>query len=137
MSEESDNVIHVQFGAPRVAEPPAGPPFYDPSTLEPDPLATKKLEIFEKFIDLGMVSVTLDPGGPGVSVPDQFVGRPQLVLNFSHRFYIDDFTYDEHAVCASLSFSGQPFYCVVPWIAVQVLLSHHDNAVAVFDAELL
>ncbi len=58
----------------------------DLATFEPDPLASKKLEIFEKFIELGMVSVTLDPGGRGVSVPQQFMGRSQLVLNFSHRF---------------------------------------------------
>lgn len=138
-SVDRDNVIHVDFGARRarrtIEEPE--PPFYNVDTFVMDPLAVKKLEIFSEFVDGGMVSVTLDASAPGVCVPPQFAGRPELVLNFSHRFYIKDFTYDEHAICASLSFSGTPFYCVVPWGAVKILLSHHDNRVAVFDASLL
>ena len=78
-----------------------------------------------------------DPRIKGVSVPAHFADRSELVLNFSHRFFIDDFTYDERAVCASLSFSGRPYFCVVPWASVKMLLSHHDNAVAVFDADML
>ena len=133
-----DNVIHVNFGGPRheVVEPET-PPYYDIDTFDLDALAFKKLEIFAEFVDAGMVSVTLDSTAPGVCVPPQFEGRPELVLNFSHRFYIEDFTYDEHAICASLSFSGSPFYCVVPWKAVKILLCHSDNRVAVFDASLI
>jgi hypothetical protein len=133
-----DNVIHVDFGAPRApAVEPDTPPYYDVGTFDPDALAFKKLEIFTEFVDAGMVSVTLDASAQGVCVPPQFEGRPELVLNFSHRFYIEDFTYDEHAICASLSFSGTPFYCVVPWKAVKILLCHDDNRVAVFDASLI
>lgn len=134
-----DNVIRVNFGQPRVApepEPEELPP-YDASIIPDDPLATRKYDIFCKYIDEGMVSVTLDPRVEGVSVPPQFADRPELVLNFSHRFFIEDFSYDERAVCASLSFSGRPYYCVVPWASVKMMLSHHDNAVAVFDADVL
>ena len=135
-----DNVIHVKFGSARTApstpeEPTA--PFYDVDTFESDPVALKKLDIFTEFVDAGMVSVTMDSTAPGVSVPPQFRGRPELVLNFSLRFYIEDFTYDEHAICASLSFSGSPYYCIIPWGAVKILLSHSDNRVAVFDASLI
>lgn len=140
------NVIQVNFGQPRggsnassaaddVAEEPEYP--YDISTFPTDPLALKKLGVFKKYIEQGMVSVTLDPRIEGVSVPDHFVNRPELVLNFSYRFFIDDFAFNEHAVCASLSFSGRPFFCVVPWGAVKMMLSHHDNSMAVFDAEML
>lgn len=139
--EVPDNVIRVNFGAPRTPAPAAAPPApaasYDAQIIPEDLLAQKKLEVFEKFIDMGMVSVTFDTRVPGVSVPPQFRGRPSLVLNFSHRFGLSDFTYDGLAVCASLSFGGQAFYCVVPWAAVKMLLSHHDNAVAVFDESVL
>lgn len=137
---EDDNVIHVNFGqaSSRAGEPEERAPGEGGlEELPADPLARKKHDIFSKFIEEGMVSVTLDPRGEGVCVPPQFDQRPELVLNFSHRFFIDDFTYDERAVCASLSFSGQPFYCVVPWSAVKLLHSSHDNSVAVFDADML
>lgn len=132
--EVPNNVIRVNFGA-AAAEPELEP--YDSSQFPDDPLAAKKYDIFSKYIDNGMVSITLDPRTDGVVVPEHFARRPELVLNFSHRFYIEDFTYDQRAVCASLSFSGRPFYCVVPWGAVKMLLSHHDNSVAVFDADML
>lgn len=138
-----DNVIRVDFGAARgqadAEEASAAAPVahYDASSMPDDPLASKKHDIFCKFIDLGMVSVTLNPEVDGVCVPPQFVDKSELILNFSHRFFIEDFTYDERAVCASLSFSGRPFYCVVPWGAVKMMLSHHDNSVAVFDSDML
>ncbi|MEM1348163.1 MAG: ClpXP protease specificity-enhancing factor SspB [Myxococcota bacterium] len=139
--DSMDNVIRVDFSALREEAPDPNTEaivgLYDPTLFDEDPLAAKKLEIFAEFIAQGMVSVTLDPKATGVSVPKQFRDMPQLVLNFSHRFYIEDFTYDAHAVCASLSFQGVEYYCVVPWAAVQMLLSRHDNRVAVFDANLL
>ena len=142
-----ENVIRVDFGAHRsdvasaasynaVAEVEELLP-YDSNAIPDDPLASKKYGIFCKYIDNGMVSVTLDPRIKGVSVPAHFADRSELVLNFSHRFFIDDFMYDDRVVCASLSFSGRPYFCVVPWASVKMLLSHHDNAVAVFDADML
>ncbi len=141
-----ENVIRVNFGQPRattpepevVAEEELSDDYpYDISAFPEDPLALKKLGVFKGFIEEGMVSVTLDPRLKGVSVPDRFADRPELVLNFSYRFFIDDFMFNEHAVCASLSFSGKPYFCVVPWSAVKMMLSHHDNSVAVFDADML
>lgn len=136
-----ENVIHINFGQPRPAkETPqdlAELAPYDADLIPEDPLAVKKYGIFCKYVDNGMVSVTLDPRQQGVSVPKHFADRSDLVLNFSHRFFIEDFSYDEVAICASLSFSGRPHYCIVPWGAVKMLLSHHDNAVAVFDADVL
>jgi hypothetical protein len=138
-----ENVIRVNFGQARPdpeveveASDPNDYP-YDISTFPEDPLALKKLGVFKRYIEEGMVSLTLDPRIKGVSVPDRFADRPELVLNFSYRFFIDDFLFNEHGVCASLSFSGRPFCCVVPWAAVKMMLSHYDNAVAVFDADML
>ena len=141
MSEETaDNVIHVQFGQTRQTkktdDPPRNP-LYDPATFAPDPLGIKKRDVFAKYIEEGMVSVTLDPRAQGARVPKAFGDREELVLNFSHRFFIEDFAFDADAICASLSFSGKPFYCIVPWASVKMLLSHHNNAVTVFDMKML
>lgn len=136
--EQRDNVIHVNFGASSsspvdVASMPTPMTPYDPALLPDDELAPKKFEIFGKFIENGMVSVTFDTRVPGVEIPPLFRDRPRLVLNFSHKFFIDDFSFDPMAVCASLSFGGQPYFCVVPWASVKMFLSHYDNAVAVFE----
>lgn len=71
--------------------------------------------------------VTLDARRAGVSVPRQFTDEPQLNLDFSERFGIADFRYDERGVRASLSFNRQPFLCDVPWSAVYAVFSHVDN----------
>lgn len=131
------NVIHVNFGAPREPEEPERHPNYQPELFPEDPLATKKLDTFAKFIDESLVSVTLDPSVSGVMVPEQFRSQPRLVLNFSHRFFIEDFSYDEEAICCSLSFGGRAFYCVVPWAAVKMLRHKEDGTIAVFDPDLL
>lgn len=101
-----------------------------------DPWAAQKLQAFERLIDEGMVLVTLDSRRPGVSVPPHHRGDAQLGLNFSHRFYVDDFTYDEQGVRASLSFRGEPFFCDIPWSAVFMLRSHVTDEVFLFPSSV-
>ena len=40
------------------------------------------------------------------------------IFNYSYRYHIADFNFDDSEVVASLSFGGNPFQCVVPWNAV-------------------
>ena len=54
-------------------------------------------------------------------------GDLELKLNFSHKFGVADFFYDDDGVRASLSFSGQAFFVDVPWTAVYGMLSHVDG----------
>ena len=137
---QQDNVIHVNFGQPSEVVSQQTPAQVEtigqaPDAFEhlpEDPLGAKKLEVFEQFIARGMVSVTFDTQAQGVDIPVQFRTRPRLMLNFSHKFFIEDFHFDAIAVCASLSFGGQPYFCVIPWGAVSMLLCREDNAVAVF-----
>jgi hypothetical protein len=60
-------------------------------------------------------------------VPAQFRDEAQLNLDFSEKFGLADFVYDERGVRASLSFQRQPFFCDVPWSGVYMLFSHVDN----------
>lgn len=101
-----------------------------------DPWAAQKLQAFERLIDEGMVLVSLDSRRPGVSVPPHHRGDPQLGLNFSLRFYVDDFAYDDQGVRASLSFQGAPFFCDIPWSAVFMLRSHVTDEVFLFPASV-
>ena len=57
----------------------------------------------------------------------KYAGELQLNLNFSHKFGVADFFYDDDGVRCSLSFQGQPFFCDIPWTAVWGLTSHADG----------
>lgn len=96
-------------------------------TAPADPTAPQKHAVFSRFIQKGKVMVTLDARRIGVTVPRQFAEEPQLNLDFSERFGIADFVYDERGVRASLSFNRQALFCDVPWGAVYALYSHVDN----------
>lgn len=96
-------------------------------TSPSDPLAPQKFAVFSRFIAKGKVMVTLDARRTGVTVPSHLAHESQLNLDFSERFGLSDFVYDERGVRASLSFNRQPFFCDVPWASVYALFSHVDN----------
>lgn len=86
--------------------------------LSHEEMNQKKREIFENCLEAGLTSVLLDATLPGVVVPDRFKGARDLVLNYSYRFGVSDFVFDEKLIIATLTFSGVPFKCIVPWDAV-------------------
>ncbi len=135
---EDDTVVHLDFDKkadvdkpPRpVGEADAGRSDAVEAALEgPNP----KYEVFQRMIEEGMVMVTLDTRVEDVSVPPKYEGLPELRLNFSHMFHIDDFDYDTSGVRASLSFEGTRHFCDVPWEAVFMLYSHESGDVVVFE----
>lgn len=77
-----------------------------------------KLRCFRHLLDNGVTALHLDARAPGVQVPARFADNPWLVLNYSHRYHVADFAFDDDGVRASLTFGGVPFLCVVPWTAV-------------------
>lgn len=77
-----------------------------------------KLRCFRHLLENGVTALHLDARQEGVEVPARFQGDPWLVLNYSYRYNVADFTFDENGVTASLSFGGQPHVCFVPWNAV-------------------
>lgn len=90
----------------------------------------EKLEAFTRFIDEGMVMVTLDARPVGVQIPSQFRESHQLNLNFSLKFFLQDFEYDTRGVRGSLSFSGVTSLCDIPWPAVWMMRSHTTGEIA-------
>lgn len=77
-----------------------------------------KQAVFAEVLEDGVAALHIDARQPGVEVPTSLRGRSWLVLNYSYRYNIDDFRFDDTAVFASLSFSGARYPCRVPWEAV-------------------
>lgn len=84
----------------------------------PTTKGARKLEAFKKGLERNVVMVTLDARREGVSVPSQFAKEVALSLNFSHRYNLPDFAFDEQGVSATLSFNEGYFFCLIPWEAV-------------------
>jgi len=85
----------------------------------PQPLPPKK-EVALALLERSRVHVHLDPRKDGVIVPANFRKQAQLVLEIGLNMPvpIPDLRVDDGAMTCTLSFSRQPFYCVVPWPAV-------------------
>lgn len=98
-----------------------------------DALSLKKREIFTQCLKSGVTSVMLDATVAGVVVPESFMGARDLTLNYSYLYNIRDFSFDENAIVASLSFSGVPFKCTVPWSAVLSISSEPIGKYYAFD----
>lgn len=130
MSEErDDNVIRVDFRQRQVLDQG------EEASPLPEPGQESKDETFARLVDEGLVMVTLDTRAAGVRVPESFAGVPQLHLNFSHRFRIADFTYDEQSVRATLSFESGEHHCVVPWPAIYVMVCEACDACHLYPAD--
>lgn len=123
----SDNVVRVDFAAKRPKPAPPPTRTQPPAAVELGPERPEKLRMFARLIERGMVMVTLDARTGLARVPAKLASELQLNLNFSHRFGLEDFDYDDDGVRASLSFGGQPFFCDVPWSTVYGLTSHVDG----------
>jgi stringent starvation protein B len=86
-----------------------------------------KKQTLLQYLQRGVTMVHLDARRPGVSVPPQYAHDAHLRLNLSYRYSIPDFEIDEHRVQATLSFSGTPFQCVIPWESVFGITSHSGD----------
>ena len=84
---------------------------------EPSP-PEQKWELFARLLDTGVASLHIDARRLGVELPAHLRTQNWLVLNYSYRYAIADFSFDGEVVTASLSFGGRPYPCRVPWSAV-------------------
>ena len=121
-----NNVVRVDFAAKK-QKPPMPQLKQPPSSSELGPERPEKLRMFARLIERGMVMITADARRDNARVPNRLAGDLELKLNFSHKFGVGDFFYDDDGVRASLSFGGQAFYVDIPWTAVYGMLSHVDG----------
>jgi stringent starvation protein B len=103
--------------------------------LSPTP-AEEKREYFALQLNAGVTSLHLDPRCPGVQVPLRFAELEWLILNYSYRYGVRDFAFDDDAVFASLTFAGQPFPCRVPWKAVFAITDEARTEGRVWEDDL-
>src|SRR5207237_10231852 len=72
----------------------------------------------------GVTMVHLDARRAGVIVPPQYADDAHLRLNLCYRYAIPDFEIDERRIQATLSFSGAPFRCILPWESIFGITCH-------------
>jgi stringent starvation protein B len=77
-----------------------------------------------QYLQRGVTMVHLDARRPGVIVPPQYSRDAHLRLNLSYRYAIRDFEVDDRRIQATLSFSGSPFQCILPWESIFGITSH-------------
>jgi stringent starvation protein B len=89
-------------------------------SLEDDTAAPDKRSVVEQLLEQGAVLVHVDARKPEVGVPARFRGDPKLVLRFGYGLNpaIVDLAVDERGISGTLTFSGQPYHCELPWTAV-------------------
>jgi len=83
-------------------------------------VATKK-EVALGILERTALHIHLDPRRPGVVVPTHLSRQPGLTIAVARsglRIPIPDLVVDDAGIRATLSFSNQPFACVLPWSAV-------------------
>ena len=92
------------------------------------PLPPKK-EVALALLEKSKVLVHLDPRKDGVIVPGHFRKQPQLVLEIGLNMPvpIPDLRLDEAGMSCTLSFSRQPFYCVIPWSSVFAMVGENGR----------
>jgi stringent starvation protein B len=96
---------------------------------ETPPRLPAKREVAGQLLEQGAILVHVDPRRTGVSVPPAFGRDPKLVLRFGYGLTpaITDLDLGEEALCGTLSFSGRPHHCVLPWNAVYAVVSEADQ----------
>jgi len=97
---------------------------------------TEKMRRVQELLEQGMVMVHLDARLMGVAVPVAHLGNHALALNLSYRFEIPDFELSDQGIQASLSFSGDPFPCQLPWDAIFAVRSHVDDSFFVWPEDV-
>lgn len=121
MDTPPDNIVSIDFGRARRKSTTD-----DAIPKELPALSLEKRRAFEELLEFGIVSIAFDPKAPLVEVPRNYRSSAHMVLNFSYRFHIHDFKFDDYGTRATLTFPEGYFCCYVPWDAVFSM--HSDKA---------
>ena len=105
---------------------------------EKDASASDKKRTLETLLARGPVLVHVDARRAEVSVPPRFRADASLVLRFGYQLTpaIADLTIDDDAIAGTLTFSGQPFHCVLPWTAVYAAMVEGEQRGTVWPEDV-
>ena len=103
-----------------------------------DASAPDKRKTLESLLARGPVLVHVDARRAEVAVPPRFRADPSLVLRFGYTLSpaIRDLTVDDDAIAGTLTFSGQPFHCVLPWTAVYAAMVEGEQRGTVWPEDV-
>lgn len=91
--------------------------------IETHPDSEKQSQML-KLLQFGTVMVFVDSRHPDVDVPEHLKGDFQLRLNFDYAYELDDFRVLPDRLEATLSFDKDEHFCVIPFNAVYLFVSH-------------
>jgi stringent starvation protein B len=82
--------------------------------------------------------VHVDARRAEVSVPARFRADPSLVLRFGYNLTpaIGELSVDDEAIAGTLTFSGQPFRCILPWTAVYAAMVEGEQRGTVWPEDV-
>jgi stringent starvation protein B len=121
-----------------VGKPPHECKSIDALRNDEDASAPDKRRTIEALLTHGAVLVHVDARRAEVSVPPRFRADPSLVLRFGYDLNpaITDLVIDDDAVSGTLTFSGQPFRCVLPWTAVYAAMIEDEQRGTVWPEDV-
>ncbi|HSK03587.1 MAG TPA: ClpXP protease specificity-enhancing factor SspB [Kofleriaceae bacterium] len=121
-----------------VGKPPHEVASIDALRDEDDASAPDKRRTLEALLARGPVLVHVDARRDEVSVPSRFRADPSLVLRFGYDLSpaITDLQIDDDAVSGTLTFSGQPHRCVLPWTAVYAAMVEGEQRGTVWPEDV-
>lgn len=94
----------------------------------PDQTNLSKLSVFNEYIESGMTMVKVYTRSPGVSLPKSISeGNIVTSINWSYKFKVPDFSFDDKGVRGSLSFGGNIYFVDLPWSSIYAVYSHSKN----------
>ena len=80
-----------------------------------------------EMLDVGKVLVQLTPRHPGADLPEHLRDEMAVGLALSRRFALPVLELGPLDIRASLSFGGDRYLCIVPWMAVFSFKSYVDE----------
>jgi hypothetical protein len=89
-----------------------------------------KRDVMMALLAKTSVYVHLDSRRPEVSVPPRFRGQPQLVLQIGLNMAVQirDLDVGDEGFSCTLSFSRQPYFCMIPWTSVFAMVGEDGRA---------
>ncbi len=129
-----DEAAFVELvGKPSSETTPAGSMSDDDEPDTPD-----KRRAVETLLERGPILIHVDSRHTGVEVPVRLRGNPRLVLRFGYGLTpsIPDLTVAEESLTGTLTFSGVPFTCTVPWAAVYAVMVEGEQRGTVWPEDV-
>lgn len=83
-----------------------------------NPENDSKLEAFSKLIINDLVRVFINTKTSGLQIPKSFYSNQDLTLDWSLKFNLKDFKYNEYGISGTLSFDKKQSYVFLPWDSI-------------------